>query len=198
MCVRYATEHRCGVAVRGPGLSDAVGDTDPLKDKLPLKRAVPQDDSPEVCASSWWRVILQHVLSASSSTQRAVPLDGRQTEGCGGARDARQRGGGCTLCTASVVAPEAAILWVGPCYGTCSAPMLRAPWAEGWKPTAPQQEARRRATVTDRNKPLATCPPAAAVLPHARPPPLWAVATVQALSPTSPCASPSSGCPTPP
>ncbi|KXZ52807.1 hypothetical protein GPECTOR_8g193 [Gonium pectorale] len=45
--VRYATEHRCGVAVRGPGLSDAVGDTDPLKDKLPLKRSEPLDDSEE-------------------------------------------------------------------------------------------------------------------------------------------------------
>ncbi len=48
VCVRYATEHRCGVAVRGPGLSDAVGDTDPLKDKLHLKRAVALDDSQEV------------------------------------------------------------------------------------------------------------------------------------------------------
>ncbi len=48
MTVRYATEHRCGVAVSGPGLSDAVGDTDPLKDKLPLLKSKPTDDSPEV------------------------------------------------------------------------------------------------------------------------------------------------------
>lgn len=47
--VRYATEHRCGVAVSGPGLSDAVGDTDPLKDNLPLRKSEPTDDSPEVC-----------------------------------------------------------------------------------------------------------------------------------------------------
>ncbi|KAG2498895.1 hypothetical protein HYH03_003086 [Edaphochlamys debaryana] len=45
--VRYATEHRCGVAVAGPGLSDAVGDTDPLKDKLPLKQSVAVEDEPE-------------------------------------------------------------------------------------------------------------------------------------------------------
>ncbi|KAG2439333.1 hypothetical protein HXX76_004692 [Chlamydomonas incerta] len=45
--VRYATEHRCGVAVSGPGLSDAVGDTDPLKDNLPLRKSGPTDDSPE-------------------------------------------------------------------------------------------------------------------------------------------------------
>ena len=31
--VMYATEHRCAVRVRGPGLSDAITGTDPLKDK---------------------------------------------------------------------------------------------------------------------------------------------------------------------
>lgn len=35
--VRYATEHRCGVVVRGPGLSDAITGTDPLRDNLPLQ-----------------------------------------------------------------------------------------------------------------------------------------------------------------
>lgn len=35
--VRYATEHRCGVAVRGPRLSDAISGTDPLKDGRPLQ-----------------------------------------------------------------------------------------------------------------------------------------------------------------
>lgn len=34
--VQYATEHRCGVVVRGPGLSDAISGTDPLRDNLPL------------------------------------------------------------------------------------------------------------------------------------------------------------------
>jgi 2,3-bisphosphoglycerate-independent phosphoglycerate mutase len=37
LSVKYATEHRCGVVVRGPGLSDAVTGTDPLKDGLPLQ-----------------------------------------------------------------------------------------------------------------------------------------------------------------
>ena len=36
MSVKYATEHRCGVVVRGPGLSDQISGTDPLKDNLPL------------------------------------------------------------------------------------------------------------------------------------------------------------------
>ena len=35
--VKYATEHRCGVAVSGPGLTDAVSGTDPLRDGLPLQ-----------------------------------------------------------------------------------------------------------------------------------------------------------------
>lgn len=35
--VKYATEHRCGVVVRGAGLSDAISGTDPLKDNLPLQ-----------------------------------------------------------------------------------------------------------------------------------------------------------------
>jgi len=45
--VRYATEHRCGVVVRGPGLSDAITGTDPLKDNLPLQEVRPLDGSPE-------------------------------------------------------------------------------------------------------------------------------------------------------
>jgi 2,3-bisphosphoglycerate-independent phosphoglycerate mutase len=46
--VKYATEHRCGVVVRGSGLSDAISGTDPLKDNLPLLTVTPLDDSPEV------------------------------------------------------------------------------------------------------------------------------------------------------
>ncbi|GAB4817188.1 hypothetical protein N2152v2_004234 [Parachlorella kessleri] len=45
--VKYATEHRCGVVVRGPGLSDAISGTDPLRDNLPLQVVRPLDDSPE-------------------------------------------------------------------------------------------------------------------------------------------------------
>ena len=45
IAVKYATEHRCGVVVRGPGLSDAISGTDPLKDNLPLLAAAPLDGS---------------------------------------------------------------------------------------------------------------------------------------------------------
>lgn len=34
--VQYATEHRCGVRLRGPGLTDEIVGTDPLRDNLPL------------------------------------------------------------------------------------------------------------------------------------------------------------------
>lgn len=34
---KYATEHRCGIAVSGPGLTDNISGTDPLKDNLPLQ-----------------------------------------------------------------------------------------------------------------------------------------------------------------
>lgn len=33
VAVKYAIEHRCGVRVRGPGLTDTITGTDPLKDK---------------------------------------------------------------------------------------------------------------------------------------------------------------------
>ena len=47
MAVKYATEHRCGLRVRGPSLSDNITGTDPLKDKLPLRRSCPLDSSEE-------------------------------------------------------------------------------------------------------------------------------------------------------
>lgn len=36
--VQYATEHRCGVCIRGPDLSDCISGTDPLKDGLALRK----------------------------------------------------------------------------------------------------------------------------------------------------------------
>lgn len=35
---KYATEHRCGVVISGPGLSDRITGTDPLRDALPLRK----------------------------------------------------------------------------------------------------------------------------------------------------------------
>lgn len=41
VAVKYATEHRCGVRLRGPNLTDCIIGTDPLKDNLPLLKAIP-------------------------------------------------------------------------------------------------------------------------------------------------------------
>lgn len=43
--VKYATEHRCGVIIRGEGLTDTVTSTDPLRDRLPLMKSVPLEDT---------------------------------------------------------------------------------------------------------------------------------------------------------
>lgn len=45
--VRYATEHRCGVVVKGPKLSGNISGTDPLKDNRLHLQAQPLDDSDE-------------------------------------------------------------------------------------------------------------------------------------------------------
>ncbi|KAG6415675.1 hypothetical protein SASPL_123089 [Salvia splendens] len=45
--VRYATEHRCGVVVKGPKLSGNISGTDPLKDTRLFLQAQPLDDSDE-------------------------------------------------------------------------------------------------------------------------------------------------------
>lgn len=50
--LKYATEHRCGLRVRGPGLSDNVTGTDPLKNDLPLRTSLPLDDSIQAVLTS--------------------------------------------------------------------------------------------------------------------------------------------------
>ncbi|CAI5729433.1 unnamed protein product [Peronospora destructor] len=49
---KYATEHRCGIVFRGPGLCDKITGTDPLKDNLPLVESKPLNDTPEAAYSS--------------------------------------------------------------------------------------------------------------------------------------------------
>ncbi|RCH92040.1 hypothetical protein CU097_008284 [Rhizopus azygosporus] len=45
--VQYAIEHRCGVRVRGPGLTDTITGTDPLKDNKLLIHCEPTTDNEE-------------------------------------------------------------------------------------------------------------------------------------------------------
>ncbi|GMH33625.1 hypothetical protein BSKO_01459 [Bryopsis sp. KO-2023] len=60
--VKYATEHRCGVVIHGPGLSDCISGTDPLKDNLPLLQSKPLDNTPEAGKSAAATNELSHVL----------------------------------------------------------------------------------------------------------------------------------------
>lgn len=46
--VKYATEHRCGVVIKGPNLTDNISGTDPLKDNLPLRKCTSTDTTAEV------------------------------------------------------------------------------------------------------------------------------------------------------
>ena len=43
----YATEHRCAVRIRAPGMSDRITGTDPIHDNLPLLKSEPIDDTKE-------------------------------------------------------------------------------------------------------------------------------------------------------
>ncbi|KUF94469.1 Calmodulin [Phytophthora nicotianae] len=52
VATKYATEHRCGIVFKGPGLSDKMTGTDPLKDHLPLVTSEPLNDTPEAAYSS--------------------------------------------------------------------------------------------------------------------------------------------------
>lgn len=45
--VVYATEHRCAVRIRAPGMSDRITGTDPIHDDKPLEKSTPIDDTPE-------------------------------------------------------------------------------------------------------------------------------------------------------
>eukprot|EP00736_Rhodelphis_marinus_P010025 Rmarinus@m.3414 len=47
VAVKYATEHRCGVRVRGPRLSDVITGTDPLVDNKPLRVCTPSGPDPD-------------------------------------------------------------------------------------------------------------------------------------------------------
>ncbi|GFR43969.1 hypothetical protein Agub_g5113, partial [Astrephomene gubernaculifera] len=93
--VRYATEHRCGVVVRGPGLTDAVGDTDPLRDRLPLKRAVATEDSPEAHFTAG---LVNALSDAFRGVLSAHPLNAaRAAAGQGVANVVLLRGCGCRI-----------------------------------------------------------------------------------------------------
>ncbi|GJD09350.1 2,3-bisphosphoglycerate-independent phosphoglycerate mutase [Galdieria sulphuraria] len=68
---QYATEHRCGVRIQGPGLSDEISDTDPLKDNLPLKTSVPLTFSTEAQQTA---ILVNQLSKAIHEALEAHPL----------------------------------------------------------------------------------------------------------------------------
>jgi len=90
--VLHATEHRCGVRVRGKGLSCQITDTDPLKDNLPLLRVQPTADMPEaiytakvVNALSDWihQVLTQHPINKRRELEGLPQANIVLLRGCG-------------------------------------------------------------------------------------------------------------------
>lgn len=90
--VKYATEHRCGVVVRGPGLSGEVGGTDPLKDGRPLREAAQLDGSPEAARTAavvaavsgeMRRRLRAHPLNAERAAAGKPPANCVLLRGCG-------------------------------------------------------------------------------------------------------------------
>ena len=59
----YATEHRCAVRIRAPGMSDRITGTDPIHDDKPLETSVPLDDTKEAAYTA-------KIVNALSDTLR--------------------------------------------------------------------------------------------------------------------------------
>ncbi|KAM7527686.1 hypothetical protein LguiB_031096 [Lonicera macranthoides] len=90
--VRYATEHRCGVVVKGPKLSGNISGTDPLKDNRLLLQAEPLDDTEEAkhtavvvneLSKEMSKILVAHPLNAERATQGKNIANIVLLRGCG-------------------------------------------------------------------------------------------------------------------
>lgn len=91
--VRYATEHRCGVRLRGPGLSDAVTGTDPLRDGLPLRESRPLEPGDAAaerasravneCSEQFRRALRASPLNRERVRRGLAPANAVLLRGCG-------------------------------------------------------------------------------------------------------------------
>ncbi|CAI9109965.1 OLC1v1009915C2 [Oldenlandia corymbosa var. corymbosa] len=90
--VRYATEHRCGVVVKGPSLSGNISGTDPLKDNRLLLKAEALDDTNEAkhtaevvnelsCEIS--KILVAHPLNAKRAAEGKNIANVVLLRGCG-------------------------------------------------------------------------------------------------------------------
>ncbi|CAA0840881.1 Cofactor-independent phosphoglycerate mutase [Striga hermonthica] len=90
--VRYATEHRCGVVVKGPKLSGNISGTDPLKDNRLLLQAQALDDSDEAkntadvvneLSREMSRILVAHPVNAKRAAEGKNIANVVLLRGCG-------------------------------------------------------------------------------------------------------------------
>ncbi|RZC44119.1 hypothetical protein C5167_037063 [Papaver somniferum] len=90
--VRYATEHRCGVVVKGPKLSGNISGTDPLKDNRLLLKAKPLDDTDEAkhtaavvneLSKEMSKILIAHPLNAKRLAEGKNVANIVLLRGCG-------------------------------------------------------------------------------------------------------------------
>ncbi|KAF3443952.1 hypothetical protein FNV43_RR13642 [Rhamnella rubrinervis] len=90
--VRYATEHRCGVVVKGPKLSGNISGTDPLKDNRLLLKAEALDDTEEArhtaevvneLSKEISRILISHPLNAKRASEGKNIANVVLLRGCG-------------------------------------------------------------------------------------------------------------------
>lgn len=90
--VRYATEHRCGVVVKGSKLSGNISGTDPLKDNRLLLKAKPLDNTDEAkhtaevvneLSREMTRILVAHPLNAKRAAEGKNIANVVLLRGCG-------------------------------------------------------------------------------------------------------------------
>ncbi|KAJ8656981.1 hypothetical protein O0I10_007315 [Lichtheimia ornata] len=96
VAVKYATEHRCGVRVRGPGLTDMITGTDPLKDNLPLVTCEPTDETDDARMTSelinelsdaFYNALSKHPINDDRRKAGKNPANCILLRGCGSCID---------------------------------------------------------------------------------------------------------------
>ncbi|KAF7729468.1 hypothetical protein EC973_004448 [Apophysomyces ossiformis] len=96
VAVKYATEHRCGVRVRGPGLTDTITGTDPLKDNKPLVQCQPTENTEAAKMTSrlinelsdiFYSILDKHPINDDRRKQGKNPANCVLLRGCGSCID---------------------------------------------------------------------------------------------------------------
>ncbi|KAL1933541.1 hypothetical protein VTP01DRAFT_7631 [Rhizomucor pusillus] len=96
VAVKYATEHRCGVRVRGPRLTDMITGTDPLKDNKPIVKCAPTDETHEAKLTSdlinelsdvFYEILSKHPINDDRRKAGKNPANSVLLRGCGSCID---------------------------------------------------------------------------------------------------------------